>query len=189
MKRIKTAVFLAACILAISGCGSKTERWAYNHETDKEILSLDGRGRAVYKGEKYGYTQDDSFINLTDSEGKVTSLRYFKEGDQLTLYESSTYKYDGDGTPKGIVGAWSQSNNWTFQFNEDGKFCEDNIFYGYYSVDEEASTIKLMYDEPLQDAILYYSLNGSELTIDYPWTLVPLTKKDTAVVETGTEKK
>ena len=75
-----------------------------------------------------------------------------------------------------------------FQFNEDGKFCEDNIFYGYYSVDEEASTIKLMYDEPLQDALLYYRLNGNELTIDYPWTLVPLTKKDTAVVETGTEK-
>ena len=154
-------------------------------------MSLDGRGRAVYKGEKYGYTQDDSFINLTDSEGNVTSLRYLldKDRNEMTLYESSTYQYSGDSSPKGVVGAWSQSNNWTFQFNEDGKFCEDNIFYGYYSVDEEASTIKLMYDEPLQDALLYYQLNGNELTIDYPWTLVPLTKKDTAVVETGTEKK
>ena len=189
MKRIGIAALTAACILVISGCGARTERWAYNHETDKEILSLDNRGKAVYKGKDYDYTKADGFLNLTDSEGNVMSLRYIQDDKELTLYESSTYRYSGEGSPVGIVGEWTQSNNWTFRFSEDGQFAEDDIFYGNYSVDEAASTIKLMYSEPLQDAILYYHLNGNELTIDYPWTLVPLTKKDTAVVETGTEKR
>ena len=38
--------------------------------------------------------------------------------------------------------------------------------------DEEAGTIKLMYDDPIEDTLLYYSIDGDDMTIDYPWPMV-----------------
>ena len=186
-KHIVSGIALVFLVVTLTGCNVTTERWAYNHETDKEILALSSNGKAVFKDEKYKYTKDDSFINLTDKDGNTTSLRYYMDGDAMILYESSTYQYAGEGEPDGVVGIWLQDNNWSYQFNADGKFSEDNIFFGFYSVDEANSSIKLMYDEPLQDAILYYHLNGNELTIEYPWTLVHLTDKDDAVIDNGTQ--
>ena len=180
MKKNKASVLAAALIMAtalFTGCGSETQRWAYNHEPEKEIISLSDNGKAVYKGNSYTYSQDDSFINLKAKDGTQLSLRYVMEGDSMILYEKSVYQFQGDGEPDGIVGLWTQDNGWLYQFTEDGKFSEENIFYGYYSVDEENHSIKLMYEDPIPDAILYYSLDGRELTVDYPWPMVPVTKE------------
>ena len=203
MKKFKNA-FLTITILALlvlpTGCGSKkVESWAYNHEPDKEAIALYSNGKAVYKGEKYTYTKDDSYITLTDKDKKETKLRYVMDGENMTLYEKSTYKLDesADQVNKAeetvnsedadnasaaesgsaskdsdIVGTWVQDNGWSYVFTPDGEFSEEGIFFGHYSVDEDKSCIRLMYSDPIEDAYLYYTLNGKELTIDYPWPMV-----------------
>ena len=172
MKNIAAGAVIILSILSLTGCGKKTESWAYNHEPEKEILAFYSNGKATYKGETYKYTRDDSYINLKDKSNS-TQLRYVKDGENIILYEKSTYHRQGGDAEDGIVGLWSQDNGWSYQFTEEGKFSEDNVFFGSYSVDEGEQCIKLMYDDPLEDAYLYYSLDGNDMTIDYPWPLVP----------------
>ncbi len=167
---IGITLLLTASILA--GCGSQTERWAYIHAPEEEIISFSDNGKATYKGNQYTYTKDDTYINLEDKSGNKESLRYEMTGDGMTLYEKSTYKRQGQGDPGSIVGEWAQDNRWSYTFTEDGRFSEENIFFGHYAVDEDNSCIKLMYDDPLEDAYLYYTLNGDELTVAYPWPMV-----------------
>ena len=88
----------------------------------------------------------------------------------MTLYEESTYTRSGEG--EGVVGNWLQGNGWSYVFTDSGEFSEENIFFGHYTVDEKKSRIKLMYDEPMEDAYLYYTLNGDKLTVAYPWPMV-----------------
>jgi hypothetical protein len=157
------------------GCGKKaekTESWAYVHEPKEEILSFYDDGEAVYKGEKYSYTKDDLYINLLNANGEQEKIRYEMEGSTMLLYEESTYEYAGDKAGDDITGTWTQDNGWSYQFTEDGKFSEENIFFGHYSIDEENSCIKLMYDDPIEDAYLYYELDGNKLTVAYPWPMV-----------------
>ena len=159
-------------LLLMTGCGKKTESWAYIHEPEKEAMALYDDGKAVYKGDSYSYTRDDNFFHLT-KKGKTLDLRYAKEGDGLLLYEKTAYK-PVEGKPhEGIVGSWVQDNGWSYVFTPDGQFSEEDIFFGHYSVDEENACIRLMYDDPIEDAYLYYDLTDEGLVIDYPW---PMTK-------------
>ena len=96
--------------------------------------------------------------------------RYEMDGDNMTLYEESTYTRVGTG--EGVVGTWTQSNGWSYVFTENGEFSEEGIFYGHYTVEEANSRIKLMYDDPIEDAYLYYTLDGDKLTVAYPWPMV-----------------
>ena len=163
-------IILAMTILM--GCGAKTERWAYNHEPETEVLALSDNGKAVFKGEKYTYTKDENYIRLKTDSGVEMPLRYFVTKDGMTVYETSVYKLDGNGSDEGIVGSWKQDNGWVFEFTAEGVFNEDNFFSGHYSVNEADNSIKLMYDEPIEDAILYFERSGDELTIEYPWPMV-----------------
>ena len=175
MKRINIFTLGISVLLTVSilsGCGSKTEKWAYIHDPDVEIIALSDNGKADYKGSDYTYTKDDSYIKLKDANGEELSLRYEMNGDQMTLYEKSTYTRQGEAGDGGIVGVWTQDNGWSYQFTEEGSFSEENIFFGHYSVDESTSCIKLMYDDPIEDAYLYYTLEGDKLTVDYPWPMV-----------------
>ncbi len=175
MKKIKKYIFSAiiiASVAALWGCGSKTEKWAYIHEPDKEVIALSDNGKVTYKGNEYTYTKDETFLKLKDKNGQELDLRYEESGDKMTLYEESVYTRDGEGKEGSIVGVWKQDNGWSYQFTEDGKFSEENIFYGHYSVDDANSCIRLMYDDPIEDAFLYYSLDGDKLTVAYPWPMV-----------------
>lgn len=177
--RIKLPISLTVFVISalfLAGCGNK-ESWAYIHDPETEILSLSDNGKAEYKGDNYSYTRDDKFLVLKDGNGNETKMRFIPDGDKMVLYESSTYTYDGEGEPDSILGVWTQDNGWLFEFTDKGTFTEENIFYGHYEVNEADHTIKLMYDEPMEDAILYYSLDGNELTIDYPWPMVRTQKK------------
>lgn len=165
-----TAIVMCAML---AGCGN-AERWAYIHEPETEVLKLSDNGKAVYKGQKYKYTKDDSYIILTDGSGTSQEHRYVMDGEQMIFYESSTYDRDQSEPGEGVTGLWIQDNGWLFQFNADGKFSEENIFFGRYLVDESDHSIKLMYDDPIQDAVLYYSLDGDKLTIEYPWPMVKI---------------
>lgn len=169
--RLLTAVSLLS-MLVLGGCGHKSEDWAYAHDPSTEVLELSDNGKAEYKGDSYSYTRDDNFIKLTGKSGENISLRYEMEQDNMILYEKSTYSLSGDKAAEGIVGLWTQDNGWSFQFTEDGRFSEEDIFFGRYSVDEGNSCIRLMYDDPIEDAFLYYSLDGDKLIVDYPWPMV-----------------
>lgn len=178
MKRIKRMMFtsiLVCALLALTGCGkgeSWEERWAYIHDTETEILCLGSDGKAEYKGEKYSYTKDDQYIELTDGSGKPLKMRYVMDGEQMLLYEKTVYTYSGNEQGDGVIGLWKQENGWSFEFTNKGTFCEDTYFTGHYSVDEENAVIKLMYNDRFVDTYLYYRIEGNQLYIEYPWAMV-----------------
>lgn len=182
MNKLKSSVILLAMTVMMTflyGCGSKTaEKWAYIHEPDKEALVLYDNGKAVYKDTEYSYTTDDTHYTLTDKNGNTTKIRYVMDGDRMILYETSVYTRDAEEPGSGVAGKWIHENGRNmFRFTKDGQFDEDGYFYGHYNVKENEGTIKLMYSDPLQDCILYYSLNGDELTIEYPWPMVRVGEK------------
>ena len=169
MKKLRVyslAIAMLFVLTVLGGCGSKTEKWAYDYEPTEAVIALSEDGKATYKGNEYTYTKDDTYITLKDENGEQQKIRYEMNGDKMTLYEESTYRRDGE------VGNWLQGNGWSYVFTDSGEFSEENIFFGHYTVDEEKSRIKLMYDEPMEDAYLYYTLNGDKLTVAYPWPMV-----------------
>lgn len=168
------AVAVSFVLISVTGCGEKMEKWAYSHDPETEVIAFSDNGKAEYKGETYTYTKDENYISLKDSAGDEEKLRYVMNGEQMTLYEKSTYYFDGEKDTEGIVGTWKQDNGWSYEFTGDGEFSEENIFFGHYTVDEENSCIRLMYNDPIEDAYLYYSLDGDMLTIDYPWPMVKM---------------
>lgn len=181
MKKRVTALLLAAIMIitVFNGCGKKNEeveglvgKWAYNHDTKTTILELKANGKAVYNGGKYTYTNDDKFIYLTSSDGKETKLRYEMDRKGIFLYQPESYVYEGTGMPDGLLGSWKNDQNWSFEFTQEGTFNENGYFPGYYLIDEEAGTVKLMYNDHFVDTTLYYSIDGNVLNIEYPWPMV-----------------
>ncbi|MCR5508683.1 MAG: hypothetical protein K6F34_08340 [Lachnospiraceae bacterium] len=176
MKSMKVTAILAALVLTaglLGGCGGKAEHWSYNYEPEKEVLTLYDNGKAVFNGTEYTYTRNDKFISMTGSDGVTVDHRYENDKDGMIFYDRSVYTRK-EGTGKnGIIGEWTHENGHNlFRFGDDGQFSEENIFYGHYRVDESDHSIKLMYVEPMQDTVLYYSVEGDKMTIDYPWPMV-----------------
>ncbi len=190
-KLLSVLTGLVISMFALNACGGNAVSWAYIHDPETEIISLSDNGKAVYKGSNYKYTKDDFFITLKDRDGNEDKLRYVPGDDPektMILYEKTGYNYQGEGHPDSVIGVWVDDNNRSsFQFTDKGTFSEDNIFYGHYTFDEDASTIKLMYDEPLEDTILYYELDGDRLTVEYPWPMV-ITGSGDGTVDSGTIK-
>ena len=181
MKKFKNSFIIITAlssVILLAGCsGKKIESWAYSHEPEKEVIALYDNGMAVYKDARYTYSKDDSYITLVDKDKNETKLKYTLNGDKMTLYEKSTYKLEENTENDGIIGTWVQDNGWSYVFTPEGEFSEEGIFFGHYSVDENESCIKLMYNDPIEDAYLYYTLNGDELTVDYPWPMVNTEEK------------
>ena len=50
---------------------------------------------------------------------------------------------------------------------------EDGVFVGDYFLDGEPGSIRLDYYDDLPDTILYYTIEGDEMIVEYPWDLVP----------------
>ncbi|WP_141107752.1 hypothetical protein [Butyrivibrio sp. YAB3001] len=171
IRNILASAVLIVSIFSLTGCGKKTESWAYAHEPGEEVLSLYDNGKAFYKGNEYKYTKDDTYITLKDSN-ETQSLRYVMQDDKMLLYEKSIYHLESGDLDDGIFGVWTQENGWSYQFSEEGRFSEDNIFFGKYTVDEKEHSIRLMYDDPIEDAYLYYAIDGDSMTIEYPWPMV-----------------
>lgn len=171
-----TAILLSSIFL-LAGCGKNVDSpligdWAYIHDTQTTVISLKSDGNAIYNGDKYTYTTDDNFINLS-SKDKTLKLRYEKTKDGFLMYQTTEYTYVSGGAPSSIVGLWSNaSTKWSYEFTEDGTFNEDGYFPGHYSVDENEGTVKLMYNDHFEDTTIYYKISGTTLTIDYPWAMV-----------------
>ena len=176
MKRLKFPILAAILTMTamLAGCG-KTEHWAYNHEPDKDALVLYDNGKAELDGESFTYTKNETVISLTDASGNTVDHRYITDDahDQIYFYKSAVYHRGEEEKGAGIIGVWTQDNGRnTFQFTKDGTFSEENIFFGHYRLDKQAGTIKLMYSDPIEDTLLYYTLDGDEMIIDYPWPMV-----------------
>ncbi len=198
-KRIILCCVLTCLVFAFGGCagtvkesseeswtdgqeagteGDRAESWAYIHEPGTEILRLENDGKAVYKGENYDYIKDEGFITLTDGQGRDLKMRYVEEEGSMLLYERTAYQYrEVDGVKRdGLIGLWEdEEEHWTYEFTAKGTFLEDKIFPGYYFVDEEAGTIKLVYNDHFEDTYVYYQIDGDELIIEYPWPMVRTT--------------
>ena len=183
------AMILVMILMCLTGC-SKSESWAYNFDETKEILRLNSDGTAVYQAKvfvdgiqkteerKYtSYKKDDSYLTLSGSDGEL-KMRCETTDNGLVLYEKSTYVYtprEGYERGDGIVGVWTNTgtDRLFYEFSEKGNFMEDGVFVGDYFLDGEPGSIRLDYYDDLPDTILYYTIEGDEMVVEYPWDLVP----------------
>ena len=157
--------------------------WAAIFEEDKEVLSFDKNGKAVFNGTKYdSYTIDDNYITFKKGSEEL-KCRYLMKRKKMLLYETKEYKREiiagaYENVPEDSVeGLWSYDENYSFEFTEKGTFYEDRNFPGYYYVNEEDHSIKLMYNDHFEDIYLYYTREGDVLRIEYPWSYVPTAEK------------
>ena len=66
----------------------------------------------------------------------------------MYLFQNTTYTFDGEGVPDGLVGQWTcHPKNWKFEFTDSGTFLEDGYFPGNYVIDEKSKTLKLIYND------------------------------------------
>lgn len=160
------------------GCGTNANvkniagEWAYIHDTETAAFIVKENGKAVLDKVSYTADADDTFITLKASDGSEEKLRYVLDKDGMLLYKNTVYRLEGVN-PSGIIGTWKH-DKWSFEFTEDGTFQEDGYFPGYYTVDEAEKTIKLVYNDHFEDAILYYEIVGDELRLQYPWRMVKI---------------
>lgn len=171
------AVLLLICSF-ISGCGAKVEspilgKWAYIHDDTTLILQLKDNGDAIFKNEKYKFTDENGFLILKASGKEDLKLRYTIDGEDILLFEHEDLYYQGEGAPEGLIGLWrNEETKWSMEFSEEGTFLEETFFPGYYTVDEANSSFKLMYTDNFEDTTCYYEIDGNTLHLEYPWKLV-----------------
>ncbi len=159
---------------ALGICGS----WAYIHDKETAIAVFHEDGTAVYEGKDYSFEGDSQFIKLKDTDGVTTQLRYTLDDEGMYLYSNNTYTYSGEGEPDGLIGEWAcKEKNWSYSFTEAGTFIEDGFFPGYYTVDNDNSTFKLVYNDQFEDTVCYFHLDKDKLLIEYPWRMVRMSDK------------
>ncbi len=182
--RINSLILLFIFTICMAGCDKKEiqqtadeialhGKWYYSHDEKEPAAVFSKNGSAKFEGKKYQYTCDGEYINLSDKKGNVKRLRYLSEGDKMYVYIQSTYTRQPEVEGLGIVGLWlCEEKKWTFEFTDKGTFMEDGALTGYYEVDEEAQTVKLMYLEALEDTVFFYGLTENELSVEYPWLMI-----------------
>ena len=182
----KVAATAIGCLIlatSLSGCSDEEQpyfgKWAYIHEDTETVLTLKSNGKGEFEGNKFTYTVEDDFLVFTDSEGNKESHRFQMDGDQMLFYEQETYSLDKSKTETndGLIGCWVNDKKLSYEFTDNGSFMEDGHFPGHYTLDESNSSVKLAYNDHFADTVLYYSIDGEQLTVDYPWPMVH-TKKD-----------
>ena len=195
IKKIVLMLLLVSSLSVLYGCSkesSELESWAYIYDKATEILRLNSDGTASYelkvyedgkqvkkKQEYSSYIKDDSFITLKDENGGELKIRYIKTDTGIDLYEKTEYTAILRKSENGIAGVWADKNNsdYFYEFTEEGTFNEDGYFTGIYSLDEKEGIINLTYDGNSSKAVLYYTILGDSVFIEYPWPMVR-TEKD-----------
>lgn len=152
-----------------------TGKWGYIHDPDTPSLIIKANGKAELDGKKYTYSIEDNHLVLTDKKGKSESLRFLIDDTGIYLYKNAVYQYDGEDEPSSLEGVWKcEEYHWSYEFTSSGSFKEDGFFPGYYTVNEEDSSFTLVYNDQFEDTTCFYQLNGSELTVSYPWRMVKI---------------
>lgn len=169
----------------ICGCGNQIKqndyekallgKWAYAHDTGKVEAIFQENGDAKFEGNHYTYTCDEERIHFKSKNSNSLDLRYAQNNNQMYVYIQSTYTRQIEGSDDSIIGVWCcEEKGWTYEFTSNGTFMEDGALTGYYEVDEQAGTVKLIYGELLEDTIFYYQLTDDGLFIEYPWLMMKL---------------
>ena len=160
-------------VACLAGC-SKTPydgEWSYIHDDQTVALKINGN-KAEVDGVKCSVTTEGDVLKLTANDGTKFEVGPSDTNGQIMLYKFTTYEYEGDGTPDGLVGLWKSKEKWSFEFTSEGTFKEDEYFPGHYSVDEGNKTFSLAYNDHFVDTVCGYEINGNELTVRYPWPMV-----------------
>lgn len=171
-------------VTALTACTKDSEvkyndsfvgRWGYIHEPEKEAFVLKDNGKAILDEKEYTYTKkDETTLLLTDKDGNVTEMAIAPDGeDEMYIYKTQKYSYMGEGTPDGLVGTWNAlDSNLSFEFTAQGEFKEDGYFPGYYLPSDDNTSLKLIYNDHFEDTTIFYSIEGKELTVRYPWKMI-----------------
>ena len=167
-------------VASLAGCGYPegdtviSGKWAYNHAPEKVAFKVNAaEHKAVLDGEHYSCDVDSEFIILKDKAGNEMKLRYNENSRGITLYKFQEYTFEGTPTEGSLTGVWSNTEtHWSFEFTDSGEFKEDGYFPGLYFADYEAGTIKLMYNDHFEDTVLYFTIDGNKLIVEYPWKFV-----------------
>jgi len=174
-RTLAALLLLAVITMQLTAC-SKAEptilegKWGYIHDPSTVILGVDG-DRLTYGGKRYSFTMDQDFLYLKRGSEELR-LRYLISGNHTYLYQTTNYDLAAVPSTDGLVGKWeNKENKWSFEFTEKGEFLEDGFFPGTYSVSDHG-TFKLMYTDHFEDTECYYSIDGSILTVEYPWEIV-----------------
>lgn len=187
--KVLPAIFAVVfMLLLMTACGNDTTKsneaqgilgsWAYTHDKETAVAIFRKDGTAQYEGKNYSFKCDSQFIKLKDKDGETIQLRYSLDDKGMYLYSNNTYTFSGEGEPNGLVGEWScAEKNWSYSFTENGTFEEDGYFPGSYTVDNENSTFKLVYDDKFEDTVCYFQLEDNKLHIEYPWRMVRTSHK------------
>lgn len=180
-KILLTVFLMLVLVLTFGACGGAAKlsgpingKWYYIHDLENVGLSIRDNGTAVLDGRKYDCSYDSGKIHLADKSG-TQDLRYILEGEnQMYLYKTAVYKREGIGTSDGLIGLWIDEANGhsNFEFTAEGTFREDSYIPGYYSVNESEGSILLVYNDQYYDTTIYFTLEGDELTVEYPWAMV-----------------
>ena len=186
--RIIAFALMCALCMACAGCdGSNNstakptlddsnvkEWWAFDPSDAKPSLIVRKDGTAQYKNVEYARCEiTDNSYRLTDEKGAVLDLE-FRDAENGNRYIYDVWEYErteGDKGPS-VVGVWECGNNY-YEFSAKGTFQEDGVFFGHYSVDVNAGTIRLMYERDLSDTVMYYHIENDHMTVRYPFIMYP----------------
>ncbi len=178
-KRLVGFFMVLLLVAVMTACGEAVienkdicKKWGY--DSTSTDLKFTEKGKATFEGVDYSFTIDDTYITLTYKKDQVEKHRYELTKDGLYFYHNMNFKLETD-LGEGIRGVWSCGEN-SFEFTAYDTFLEDGFFTGHYSVNEAEGTIKLMYEHDMIDTVLYYTLDGDKLLIEYPYFYVE-TKK------------
>ena len=173
---------LVFCTMAFAGCEKSkkvVEQWAYPHDEEKAILSFYKDGSAEFDGKSYKrYEIANNVITLFGDNDEKVEMTYVDQDDKRFLFRTMIYHYNKDygSDSSKVQGVWETDDNFSFEFTEKGTFLEDGVLPGYYYVDEEKGTITLMYNDPIDDTVIYYSLENGDMIVEYPWPLIKMEK-------------
>lgn len=173
------ALICLFCVFSVSCNAQVIEelegKWAYIYEKDKCSLSFKN-GTMKLDGEKYKYSVKDDTLLLTKDD-KTDSMKFLlsETGNELSIYKKTEYVFEGVEEPDSIIGKWvNKDNKWSFEFKENGEFNEDGFFPGFYSINNEDSSFKLMYMDHFEDIVCYFVIDGNTLTVEYPWQMIKM---------------
>lgn len=184
MKRIRRFAIMLLTVCLFMTWAAPAEKpsvppvgeWVFADIPDRTLMILNEDGTAFYGGQALIWEDAGGSLLLTDEAGAGVQLPYCPSETGMTVWLPSVFERISQiGGSGEIIGTWkavgdSQSS---FVFTEDGRFLEDGVFSGSYTVDAEKAAIKLRYQGPFADTDIFYAFMDEALVIYYPWALSP----------------
>ena len=184
MKRIRrfAIMLLTVCLFMTYAAAAPAEgasaspvgEWVFTDIPDRTLMILNEDGTAFYGGQALVWKDMGGSLFLTDEVGGSLQLPYCPSKTGMTVWLPCVYERISQiGGSGEIIGTWKAGGNSqsSFVFTEDGRFLEDGIFSGSYTVDAERAAVILRYQGPFADTEIFYAFMDEALVIYYPWAL------------------